>query len=126
MKIAVLIARILLGLMFLVSGLNMLFHFIPMKMPSGPAGQYTSVMMQSHYMLFVGAVQAVGGLLLLVNRYVPYALTLLGPVIVNILLYHALMDPAGAPLAIIVTILWGILFFHYRQYFASLFVRRAS
>lgn len=126
MKIAVLIARILLGLMFLVFGLNMFFHFIPMKMPSGLAGQYTSVMMQSHYMLFVGAVQAVGGLLLLVNRYVPYALTLLGPVIVNILLYHALMDPAGAPIAIIVAILWGILFFHYRQYFASLFVKRTS
>jgi putative oxidoreductase len=116
----------LLGLMFLVFGLNPFLHFLPAVLPSGLAGQFLSVLIQSHYVLFVGAVQVAGGVLLLANRYVPLALTLLGPVIVNILLYHLLMDRAGAPLAVIVTILWGLLFFRHRQYFSSLFVQRSS
>ena len=60
------------------------------------------------------------------NRYVPLALTLLGPVIVNILCYHLLMDPHGLALAIMVVVLWGILAFRHRQYFSGLFVERAS
>jgi putative oxidoreductase len=122
MKIVALIARILLGLIFFVFGLNGFLHFIPMgPMPAGLAGQYIGVLMQSHYVYFVSAFQVAGGLLLLVGRYIPLALTLLGPVIVNILLYHLLMDMKGIPLAIIVTILWGILFYRNRQYFAGLF-----
>ena len=117
MKIASLIVRILLGLMFFVLGLNPFLNFLPAVLPSGLAGQFLSVLSQSHYVLFIGAVQAVGGGLLLVNRYVPLALTLLGPVIVNILLYHLLLDHAGLPLAIIVAILWGVLFFRHCQYF---------
>jgi putative oxidoreductase len=126
MKIATLVARILLGLMFLVFGLNPLLHFLPAVFPSGLAGQFLNVLIQSHYVLFIGAVQVAGGVLLLVNRCVPLALTLLGPVIVNILLYHLLLDHAGAPLAIIVTVFWGVLFFRHRQYFSSLFVQRTS
>ena len=123
MKIAELIARILLGLIFLVFGLNGFLKFIPMgTLPSGLAGQFLTVLIQSHYVLFVSAFQLAGGVLLLVNRYVPLALTLLGPVIVNILLYHLLMDRAGAPLAIIVAILWGFLAYHQRQSFSGLFV----
>jgi putative oxidoreductase len=80
MKIATLIARILLGLMFLVFGLNPFLHFLPAVLPSGLAGQFLNVLLQSHYVLFIGAVQVAGGVLLLVNRYVPLALTLLGPV----------------------------------------------
>jgi hypothetical protein len=68
----------------------------------------------------------VGGLLLLVNRYVPLALTILGPVIVNIISYHVFMSMEGVPLAILVTILWGFLFYAYRQQFSSLFVQRAQ
>jgi putative oxidoreductase len=126
MKIAVLIARILLGLVFFVFGLNAFLHFIPAVLPSGVAGQFLMALFQSHYVLFIGAVQVAGGALLLVNRYVPLALTILGPVIVNILLYHMLLDHTGAVVAIIVAILWGILAFRYRQYFSSLFVQRAS
>jgi len=126
MKIATLIARILLGLVFFVFGLNPFLHFLPAIMPSGLAGQYLSLLIQSHYVYFVGAIQLVGGALLLANRYVPLALTLLGPVIVNILLYHLLLSHAGAGLAILVTFLWGFLFFRHRQYFSSLFVQRTS
>lgn len=125
MRIAALIARILLGLMFFVFGLNGFLHFIPMgPMPTGLAGQYVTVMLQSHYLYVVAAFQVAGGALLLIGRYIPLALTLLGPVIVNILLYHLLMDLKGIPMAIIVTILWGIVFYRNRQYFSGLFTQR--
>jgi uncharacterized membrane protein YphA (DoxX/SURF4 family) len=127
MRIAALIARILLGLIFFVFGLNGFLHFIPMgPMPTGLAGQYITVMMQSHYLYFVAAVQVVGGALLLIGRYVPLGLTLLGPVIVNILLYHLLMDLKGIPMAIIVTILWAIVAYHNRQYFSGLFAQKTA
>jgi putative oxidoreductase len=127
MKIAAMIARILLGLAFFVFGLNGFLNFIPTGvMPTGLAGQFATVLIQSHYMLFVSAFQLAGGALLLINRYVPLALTLLGPVIVNILLYHLLLYHTGAPLAIVVAILWGIVAFRQRQHFAGLFVQRTS
>lgn len=127
MKIVALIARFLLGLVFFVFGLNGFLHFIPMgKMPEGLAGQFSTVLMQSHFFLFVSALQVVGGVLLLVNRYVPLGLTLLGPVIVNIVLFHLLMERTGLPLAIVVLILWGILVFRHRQHFSGLFVQRTS
>jgi uncharacterized membrane protein YphA (DoxX/SURF4 family) len=127
MRIAALIARILLGLVFFVFGLNGFLHFIPMgPMPAGLPGQYITVMMQSHYLYFVAAIQVAGGALLLIGRYIPLALTLLGPVIVNILLYHLLMDLKGIPMAIVVTILWGIVFYRNRQYFSGLFTQKTA
>jgi putative oxidoreductase len=127
MKIAALIARILLGLIFLVFGLNGFLHFIPMgPMPTGTAGQFIGALFQSHYVYIVSALQVAGGVLLLVNRYVPLGLVLLGPVIVNIVLFHLLMDPKGLPLAIVLVILWGILAFRNRQYFSGIFVQRTQ
>ena len=126
MKILVLISRILLGLIFVVFGLNGFLHFIPATMPPGLAGQFAGALFQSHYVLVVSAIQVLGGVLLLVNRYVPLALTLLGPVVVNILLFHLLMFPQGLAPAVVAAILWLIRFFRYRQYFAGLLVQRAS
>ena len=126
MKIAALIARILLGLVFLVFGLNGFLQFIPATLPPGMAGQFFSVLLQSHYVYFVSFFQLAGGVLLLANRYVPLGLTLLGPVIANILIYHLLMDHRGLPLALVVLILWGILAFRQRRHFAGLFVQRTS
>jgi uncharacterized membrane protein len=67
----------------------------------------------------------VGGVLLLVNRYVVLALRILGPVIANILLYHLLLDHTGGVVAVVVALLWGLLVFRYRQCFSGLFVQRA-
>jgi putative oxidoreductase len=126
MKILVLIVRLLLGLLFFVFGLNAFLHFIPATLPAGLAGQFFQVLFQSKYLLFIGGVQVLGGALLLINRYVPLGLTLLGPVIVNILLYHFLLDFKGVGGAILVTVFWFILFFHLRENFAGLFVQRTS
>jgi putative oxidoreductase len=70
-------------------------------------------------------VQVAGGVLLLVNRYLPLALALLGPVIVNLLLFHLLLLPQGLVIAVLVAALWIVLFIRYRQNFSGLFVQRA-
>jgi hypothetical protein len=66
----------------------------------------------------------IGAVLLLVNRYVPLALAILAPVIVNILSFHALMAPSGLPLALFVTVLWVLVFVHVRAAFGALFQAR--
>jgi len=125
MKILTSIARLLLGLIFVVFGLNGFLNFISMgPMPSGLAGQFIGALALSHYFWVVAALQVAGGALLLVNRFVPLALVLLGPVIVNIILYHVFLNPSGAALAIVVVILWGIVFYSYRQYFSGIFIQR--
>jgi uncharacterized membrane protein YphA (DoxX/SURF4 family) len=126
MKIAALIARILLGLVFVVFGLNGFLNFMKGPLPSGLAGQFLGALMQSHFVLVVSAVELAGGALLLANRYVPLALVLLGPVIVNIFFYHLLMDRSGLIIAVVVVILWGVVALRHRQYFSGIFVRRAS
>jgi uncharacterized membrane protein YphA (DoxX/SURF4 family) len=126
MKIASLIARLLLGLIFLVFGLNGFLHFIPMPPPTGVALQFFMALIASPYWMVIFGVQVIGGILLLVNRFVPLALVLLGPVIVNIFFFHAFMAPAGLPLAIVVVVLWTIVAVRNKQYLSSIFVQRTD
>ena len=121
MKVATIVARVLLGLMFAVFGSNIFLHFIPMP-PQKPslATDFSKALMESHYMYAVGFLQVAGGLLLLIGRYVPLGLTLLGPVIVNILLFHIFLQPTGLPMAIIVAALALFLLWRYRTNFAGL------
>jgi putative oxidoreductase len=126
MKILANISRFLLGLIFLVFGLNGFLHFIPMPPPSGVAGQFLGAMFVTNYLLVVSGLQVISGALLLINRYVPLALTILGPIIVNILLFHSLMNPAGIGLAVFVTILWGVVFASVRSAFAGIFEARVE
>jgi len=125
MKIVVLIARLLLGLIFVVFGLNGFLNFLSMgPMPTGLAGQFMGALFVSHYYWVIAALQVVGGVLFLVNRFVPLALVLLGPVIVNILCYHVFLNPSGAVPAAVVTVLWLIVFYGKRQYFSGIFAQR--
>src|SRR5271167_4307945 len=110
MQILAHLSRFLLGLLFLVFGLNGFLHFIPMPPPSGLAGQYMGVLFVTHYLTPVFVLEVAGGALLLANRFVPAALVLLGPVLVNILIFHSLMAPEGLPLALVATVLWLIVF----------------
>ena len=97
MKIAVLIARLLLGLEFLIFGLNGFLHFIPMPPPSGLAGQF-----------------------------VPLALVLLGPILVNVLEFHLLVAPAGLPLAVFTLVLWLVVFSGVRRAFSGIFASKVT
>jgi len=120
-KVATIVARVLLGLIFVVFGSNIFLHFIPMPpLPATLAGDFSKALMQSHYIYVVGLLQVLGGLLLLIGRYVPLGLTLLGPVIVNILLFHIFLDPSGLPMAIIVAVLALFLLWRHRTNFAGL------
>jgi len=126
MKIVVLIARLLLGLIFVVFGLNGFLNFLSMgPPPTGLAGQFMGALVISHYYWVIAAVQVAGGPLLLVNRFVPLALVLLGPIIVNIICYHVFLTPSGAVPAAVVTVLWLIVFYGNRQHFSGIFVQRA-
>jgi putative oxidoreductase len=126
MKIIVVSARILLGLMFFVFGLDTFVHFIPATPPTeGFAGAFIGALIHSHYVLFVGAVQLIAGALLLSNRFLPLALALLAPVIANILVFHITMLPGTLPPAILAAALWAILAWKLRSYFAPLFVQKA-
>jgi putative oxidoreductase len=124
MKIVSLIARLLMGLEFTVFGSNGFLHFMQMKPPEGLAGQFLQVLVESKYVYAVAALQLIGGLLLLANRYVPLALTLLGPVIVNILLFHILMEPQELAIAIITAVLWFLVYWEVRSAFAGIFAQR--
>lgn len=127
MKIAALIAQILLGLVFVVFGLNGFLNFLHMgPMPTGIAGQFAGALAESHYFMVVAALQLLGGALLLVNRYVTLGLTILGPVIFNILLFHILMAPSGLPMAVVVAILWAVIALRYKKNFAGLFAPKAE
>ena len=120
-KIATIICRLLLGLMFVVFGSNIFLHFIPMpEQKPSLATDFSKALMESHYMYVVGLLQVLGGLLLLIGRFVPLGLTLLGPVIVNILLFHIFLERSGLPIAIVVAVLALFLLGRHRTNFAGL------
>lgn len=122
MKIAATIARYLMGLIFVVFGLNKFFNFIPSPpLPGGVAGQFMNAFIVTKWAMLVGAFEVVGGLFLLANRFVPLALAFLAPVIVNILFVNATMTQQGLPAGIIVTLCWLLVYFRVRSEFAPLF-----
>ena len=121
MKVAIVIVRVLLGFMFVVFGSNAFLQFMPMPELTGYPAQFIGSMAASGYIYAIGAFQVLGGLLLLIGRYVPLGLTLLGPIVVNIVLYHVFMDMSGMLVAIVVAVLWLFLVWRNRDAFAGLF-----
>ena len=122
MRILATIIRILLGLIFVVFGLNGFLHFIPTPPMSGPAVSFFTGMAATGYMLpLMFGTQVVGGAMLLLGLYVPVALLLLAPVIVNIMALHAFLAPSGLPVAVVVAIFELFLAWENREKFAPLF-----
>ena len=121
MKIAAVIARILLGLLFLFSGLNNLFHFIPQQTIPGDAGVLADVLFRHGWFTFHGLLEVIASALLLVGRYVPIALVLLGPILVNILVFHITLAPAGIGPGLVCTLLELFLIYAYWPAFEGIF-----
>jgi putative oxidoreductase len=114
MKILTNISRFLLALIFTVLGLNGFLHFIQ------------GAMSISNYLLVIFALQLISGVLLFVNRYVPLALTILSPIMMNVLLYGALINPAGFGFALFVALLWIVVLVSVRSAFAGIFEARVE
>ena len=124
MKLATIVARVLLGLIFVVFGSNAFLRFLPMPpLPKGITGEYLHAFFESGYVYAIGGLQVIGGLLLLIGRFVPLGLTILGAIIVNIWLFHILMAPelGGMMPAVLVTILELFLVWQYRAAFKGIF-----
>ena len=122
MKIASIVARYLLGLMFTVFGLNGFLHFIPQPPPANPlAIQFLIVVSASHFAAFFFALQVLGGLLLLSGFFVPLALTVLAAEIYNILAFHVTLAPASVAPALVASVLWILVFLQYRESFKGIF-----
>ena len=121
MNVATIIARVLLGLLFIFFGSNGFLNFIPMPPMTGPGGEFINSMNVTGYLTVIAALQLIGGALLLVSRYVSLGLTLLGPVIVNIGLFHIFMDRSGLAMAGLVSALSLFLLWRYRADFPAIF-----
>ncbi len=128
MKTAIVISRFILGLGFVVFGLNILHPFLPQPpIPDGslPA-RFMGVMGPSHWMALAGLFQVFGGVFVLLGRTAPIGLTLLGPVLVNILAFHILlMGGAGIAPGLVLSVLELFLIYTYRSYFAPIFTINA-
>jgi putative oxidoreductase len=124
MRMAAIVARYILGLLFTVFGLNGFLQFLPAPAMPPLAGQFFGVLIASHYMVPIFLLQIVCGLLFFANQFVPLALTMIAPVIVNILLFHILMNPSGIVPGLIAAICWWLVFLRVRPAFDGIFQNR--
>jgi hypothetical protein len=121
----VLAARGVLGLGFLVFGLNGFLHFLPQPPLAGPPADFFAALFATGYMLpLIKGTEVVAGALLLANRFVPLALTVLAPVVVNILAFHAFLAPAGLAIPVLFTALGVYLAYAHRAAFAPMLQAR--
>ena len=131
LKALAIILRLVLGSIFLFYGLDAYFHFMPVTNVSDSAGEFIAALINSGYLWTLTKVgETVGGLMLLTNFYVPLALVLLAPIVVNIFCFHLFMNPAGwaigiYPVGVTIVVAELLLAWFYREYFQSLFVRSA-
>ena len=124
MKIAVLIARILLGLIFVVFGLNFFLHFynppMPVMTPAATAFQ-TGLWGAGYFFKYMKVIEIAGGLCLLINRYTALFVVVLFPISLNIFLFHAILVPSGIPIGVAIIVLNLFLGYAYRKYYSGLF-----
>ena len=129
-SVSVLVARIVLGLIFFVFGLNFFLHFIPnSSQPEGRAAAFLGGLFQSGYLFpLIKVIEVLAGGLLLAGFFVPLLLVILMPITVNIFLFHSFLEPGIMPITISCLILvsqtW--LAWNYREYYKQLFVLRPT
>jgi putative oxidoreductase len=115
------VARILLGLVFTIFGLNGFLHFIPLPPMAGPPGELLGAFVASGYMMpMVKVVEVLGGIALLSGRFVPLALTLLAPIVINIAAFHFFLTPGEVGMAVFVLVLEIYLAWAYRDAFRGM------
>ena len=120
--------RLLMGLIFLVFGLNKFLWFLPPPpvMPAEVQAFFGALMATGYFMKLLATVEVISGAFLLSNFFVPLALTLLAPVVVNILFFHLFMDLSGLPVALVITAMEIFLAYSYRNHFKTVLVQKAE
>ncbi len=113
--------RILLGILFLVFGLNGFFHFLPMPPMQGDSQAFIMLLVTSKLLYVIKGIEVACSILLLTGFFVPLALTLLAPVIFNIFWFHVTLAPEGAPMAIGIVVATLFLMWNYRKAWSPLF-----
>ncbi|HEX4338026.1 MAG TPA: DoxX family protein [Polyangiaceae bacterium] len=127
MKKLATVARYVQGAAFFVFGLNGFLHFLPMPAPPPAAGAFFGALLATGYMFpLIKGTEVVVSLMLLSNRYVPLALALIAPVLVNILAFHAALEPSGLPVPILLLATELVLAWSYRDAFAPMLRARVS
>lgn len=122
MKIAVLITRIVLGLIYLVFGFNFFLHFIPLPAMPGPGGDFESALFKAGYFFpFMKVIEIVTGIALLINKYTAFFVLIIFPVTVNIFLFHAFLGPEGLTMALPMLLINLFLGYAYRKYYTGIF-----
>ncbi len=126
MKHAILGARLLLGFSFIVFGINPWLQFLPLPELNEAAKAFFSAMSTSYLLTFVKITEVVGGLLLLTGRFVPFALIILAPIVLNILFFHVFLDTTGLSLALFLMALQVFLAWAYRDSFTGVLAMNAQ
>jgi uncharacterized membrane protein YphA (DoxX/SURF4 family) len=121
------VARVVLGLVFFVFGLNGFLHFLPQPPMSGPPANFIGALIGSGYMFpLLKGTEVIAGALLLAGRFVPLALTVLAPVVVNIVAFHAFLAPSGIALPLVVAALEIYLAYAHRGAFKPMLQSRVA
>jgi putative oxidoreductase len=125
MRYAAVAAKVLLGLGFVVFGLDGFLHFMPAPpLPEGHAKTFIETMNATPYFKVVKGLEVLGGALILTGRLTPLGLLVLGPILVNILLFDVFMFPMGLPVVLILGALALFLIYRHREHFAPFFKAR--
>ena len=110
------LARLLLGLVFVLFGLNGFFNFIPFEAPAGEAGAFLGALATTGYMFpLIKIVEIAAGVMLLTNRHVTLATLMLAPIVINILAFHIFLDHSGMLVAAAVSTLEGYMLYESRD-----------
>ncbi|MFN0047672.1 MAG: DoxX family membrane protein [Cytophagales bacterium] len=126
-KLPTMIARILLGIIFFVFGLNGFMNFMPLPPLNESAGVFIGGLVGSGYFFqFLKLCEVIAGVALITGFFVPLALTLLAPISVNIFLFHLFLERSGLPISLIIISLMMYLAFTYKDYFKQLFTAKAE
>jgi uncharacterized membrane protein YphA (DoxX/SURF4 family) len=126
MKKATLIFRILLGLIYLVFGLDYFLHFIPYQpMHTGAAADLKAGLMGTGYIYpMMKTIQILGGISLIIDRYAPFSAVVLFPISLNVLLFHTILVPSGWLMGVFLMGPNLFLGYAYRKYYAGMFIRK--
>lgn len=128
MKTSTTICRVLLGIIYLVFGLDYFFHFIPYQPNhTGRVAAFKAALMNVGYFYpMIKSIQIVGGFSLLVNRYAPFFAVVLFPISVNVLLYHTFLVPSGWLMGVVLMVPNLFLGYAYREYYKGMFVKKPA